>query len=632
MKNSPQTEKRDSIRLEANLSLNLDFKDPKKGIQQSRIARAINLNESGLLFVLDSSLPGKTNLINIELFLPSPFTNISTDAEIITRNDKKCIYSARFMKLDGKTNKELIKYINRDSHTRRIVIDQRFLDELGIKSKDEDSIIDSPNERRKYNERRAISEEDSELEDRSLKDRRSTKWRRVFPRVSYVYKAKIKIPGSGTIEGKTFNLANNGLSLTSDSFVEKSDSPVLLNLEIDGKLFESKAELIRIRKNDENGSYVYGIKFNPNDELSLLLNKKLKIANEYIAQYIKPKLNSLRINTDKKEAIINFFKTNVKSFLHSYFDYERYVSEGYLNEKKAIEKLRTILDNIIQEGEIFIQKTLNKKGQMKVKELFREMIGNWVYQSSIMKHALVKPRGYPGDYKIIEIVYNEKLLSDKIGGYFDQYFLDNPYATAVRNRKDLMKDILMSKALSLKDNQEFKILNVACGSAREIKDLFNSSIPCKGKMKFILIDHDEEALNFSKQTLTPIKPSWADVEFIKDNLFRFRKENKKYLTKYGNQNLIYSIGLADYLPDKILTKFFEFCDVALAPSGKFIIAHKDKDKYVPLPHNWFCDWNFIPRNEPEFIQLVRNSFGISYDMHEKWEKSGVIFYLILNKN
>ena len=71
----------------------------------------------------------------------------------------------------------------------------------------------------------------------------------------------------------------------------------------------------------------------------------------------------------------------------------------------------------------------------KYKEGFRSLVGHWVYKSKIVKMSLKESSGYSGNYMAMETIYNNQTISDGLGLYYDKYFLNNPYAIAVRNRK-----------------------------------------------------------------------------------------------------------------------------------------------------------------------------------------------------
>ncbi|MEK6678185.1 MAG: hypothetical protein AABY39_02095, partial [Nitrospirota bacterium] len=96
-------------------------------------------------------------------------------------------------------------------------------------------------------------------------------------------------------------------------------------------------------------------------------------------------------------------------------------------------------------------------------------------------------------------------------------------------------------------------------------------------------------------------------------------------------HLVYSFGLADYLPDRVLKYFISTAYSLLQPGGKFIIAHKDIEKYKPLAPEWFMNWVSEPRKVSDFIQLVEDSGIKNYSFNIEWEESNVIFFLVITK-
>ena len=108
----------------------------------------------------------------------------------------------------------------------------------------------------------------------------------------------------------------------------------------------------------------------------------------------------------------------------------------------------------------------------------------------------------------------------------------------------------------------------------------------------------------------------------------------QYAKRFGSQNLIYSIGLADYLPDRVLKKLIRFCFDLLSQKGKLIFAfkYKERDPFAPLPPDWFCDWKYYPRTEDEFKTIIGrigiNGSQVSFSR----ERDGYIFFTNINKH
>jgi len=369
----------------------------------------------------------------------------------------------------------------------------------------------------------------------------------------------------------------------------------------------------------------------------MILIKKLKQflerSDRQIALFLLSPYSLKDIKNKKAEGAIFDFARKLRSYLQDLSELSDRIMGGAISYKEAEKILKRINNEIVEAGADTTHTINSKIISKKVKQRFREMVGIYAYQSNFVKRAYDKPRGYPGDYRTIELVYNNRPVSEGIGRYFDKYFLGNEYAIAVRNRKDKIKQMLKD-AISNSDKGTINILNIACGSCREIKELFQDDKYPHKNIQFTLIDQDEEALSYSRKILSHL-PGNIRLTLLRENVYDFIKDDivdKSYSKKSGCYDLIYTIGLADYLPDRALENLIKYCFTLLLPKGKMILAHKNIDKYKPLLPDWFCDWTFYPRTQTGLIELVKSRADIQdRDIIVDKEESGIIFFLTLGK-
>ena len=309
--------------------------------------------------------------------------------------------------------------------------------------------------------------------------------------------------------------------------------------------------------------------------------------------------------------------------LPGYIEYLRRLEKA-INKNKAFDpslqrEINEKTLQIVAKGDSAIMAT-DKKTAEKIKSDFRQAILPWMGQSVIMKRGFEKPRGYAGDYQSLEYLYDNKPVSSGIGHYFDNGFLQSELASAVRNRKDLMASLLL-KTVSLSKKSEIKILNIASGSCREIFDIQNK-VP--SKVKFTCVDFDDEALAFSSNKLSRL-----NINFTKEDILSMIK-NKDSVLPSGN-DLIYSIGLVDYLPDKILERIVKQLYEKLSPSGEMILSFKDRSRYDPIREDWLTDWKFIPRDFGA-VKWLADILNIPENkIITQWEPSHIIFFASIPK-
>ncbi|MEW5894574.1 MAG: class I SAM-dependent methyltransferase family protein [Candidatus Omnitrophota bacterium] len=271
-------------------------------------------------------------------------------------------------------------------------------------------------------------------------------------------------------------------------------------------------------------------------------------------------------------------------------------------------KFSKATDRLLKSADEFALKQKSKKSVHLIKECFREVISPFATKGLIVKRGYEKPRGYPGDYLTLEMIYDLKSLStDILGRLFDQYLLEDSYVVAIRNRKEMMKG-LVKKAIIQSSSKKMRILNIASGGARDIRELFIEDFKLDNlqNVEFVLVDQDKAALDFSKQEIDLIGPS-LNVRYVHERIEKVFRKQKQFISSLGAFDMIYSIGLIDYIPDLLLGELVKFCFEILNPSGELVLSVKNTKKFRSLASDWFCDWNFYLREQKDLIRIIDQS-------------------------
>lgn len=298
-------------------------------------------------------------------------------------------------------------------------------------------------------------------------------------------------------------------------------------------------------------------------------------------------------------------------------EYQRELDESFLKLEQACKKF---------------EKTLSEEEATKIKENFRKKLSPWYSKSFLMDRGLKKPRGYPGDYLTLEHIYDEQPnpASKGVGIYLDNIFMKQTLSKAVRNRKDFIKNNLASQLLQR--NGKLEVLNIASGSCREWAEIFSRLENEIGGLRLACLDHDNESLKYMQERLRSISEK-GKLETHNENVMRFMlRKPKKNREKYGTFDIIYSIGLEDYLSDKHLKKLIPAMRNLLKTDGISIDSFKDKRHYDKTSYDWFSDWKFVPREEGEVEELFNKDLKIPGDkIIKSWEPSGTIFFYTTKK-
>lgn len=241
-----------------------------------------------------------------------------------------------------------------------------------------------------------------------------------------------------------------------------------------------------------------------------------------------------------------------------------------------------------------------------VRHRFQDAIRPWFEQSAFMRHALAKPRGYAGDYEMLIAIYEGQPRSRGLGGYLDLYFLQTELGRAVPARLRGVKQFLLEEAR--RRGGEISVLDIACGPAREFYEDFVLPEGCR--MTVTLVDHDDAALDYVRTHVAPRAPHNLTLEFVKHNALRMMSASSNRRV-FGTPDIIYSVGLCDYIPDAIMIRLLKGWRETLAAGGVIYVAFKDCERYNSAPYQWLVDWHFFQRTEADCRRLFAEA---GYDM------------------
>jgi extracellular factor (EF) 3-hydroxypalmitic acid methyl ester biosynthesis protein len=229
----------------------------------------------------------------------------------------------------------------------------------------------------------------------------------------------------------------------------------------------------------------------------------------------------------------------------------------------------------IQNGEM----TEHEKLQMR--EWFGAALNS---EETLQGHVCVRPLGYNGDYLIIDKIYRTALSENAVMRKWDYYYHQHPAPIAVRNRKDVFKQLLGS----LEPNST--ILNLASGPSRDVYEfLQENTLP----LHITNVDLDDQAIAFSLQLLSTLDHS-SKVNYVHANVLRFRSTEQ--------YDLIWSAGLFDYFTDELFVKLLKKYAANLAPNGTFVLGNFNTAN-VSRPYMEFADWCLNHRSKEQLIEL-----------------------------
>jgi extracellular factor (EF) 3-hydroxypalmitic acid methyl ester biosynthesis protein len=204
--------------------------------------------------------------------------------------------------------------------------------------------------------------------------------------------------------------------------------------------------------------------------------------------------------------------------------------------------------------------------------------------------AAQKPRGYAGDAELIEMAYNQVIPSNQSRLVANLFFASTAFQASegVRQRRHAAERFLFD---AMEKNQRICVL--ACGHLREADGL-------KGRDLSNITAVDQDALSLARVRQT----HGETIRLVEANVISFLRNAARKGEKF---DLIYTLGLTDYLDDRAMRLLHKLMAEVLAPAGTIRLAN-----FVPyhLAIGWMdavMDWHLIYRTEEELAQFAEEA-------------------------
>jgi len=249
-------------------------------------------------------------------------------------------------------------------------------------------------------------------------------------------------------------------------------------------------------------------------------------------------------------------------------------------------------------------------------------------RSRFAERAYYKPNGYAGDHVMMEMIYGNHPDGDgKLGQIMDGWCLETSAAKAVRGRRTFLKNQLTHLCGRIKSNPSIKIMNLACGSNRELFD-FLKECDYSNRITAVCVDNDPLSLEYTHRRVNNF-PHQASIKLMKDNVVLWAIGRTKH--NFGLFDIIYSAGLTDYLEDRIFLSLINRVYECLVKGGTLIIGNFGPSNQNRAFLDHILQWRLIHRSEGDLVNLFsRSRFGSHIRILT--EESGVNLFAIATRN
>jgi extracellular factor (EF) 3-hydroxypalmitic acid methyl ester biosynthesis protein len=251
-------------------------------------------------------------------------------------------------------------------------------------------------------------------------------------------------------------------------------------------------------------------------------------------------------------------------------------------------------------------------------------------QGAIWERSYAKPLGYPGDFEVMNQVYDWERKGKTVYGML-LHRIGLEVAECIKTRMEVVRGQIGKVVQEKGAARAARILSLGSGPAREIEMYLAGGLKNR-RAEFTLIDQEQQALSYAVEKTYPHvlnSKGLARVQCLNVS-FTDILRGTGGLSSLPPQDLIYSVGLLDYLADRRAAALTRRLYELLAPEGILIIGNMNE---TPLSNFWpmefITDWTLYYRTDAQML-----AWGEGLDPAKAWtetEATGRVRLLYLTK-
>ena len=249
----------------------------------------------------------------------------------------------------------------------------------------------------------------------------------------------------------------------------------------------------------------------------------------------------------------------------------------------------------------------------------------------IWRRAYEKPLGYPGDYHLMEQVYSWRREGDTPFAKL-VHRLGLEVAECIATRMVMVQQTIAGIVADGPQGETARVTSLGSGPAQEIQNYLRvGALP--RPVEFTLIDQEVEALARAYANTHPLTLAHAGAAKISCLQISFMDllKTKDAIFSLPPQDLIYSVGLVDYLAPRRAANLVATLYRRLASGGTLVVGNmKDTATGNFWPMEVICDWSLYYRNEAEMLAMA-DGLDISH-AEVRTDPTGRVLLMFLRKS
>jgi extracellular factor (EF) 3-hydroxypalmitic acid methyl ester biosynthesis protein len=222
---------------------------------------------------------------------------------------------------------------------------------------------------------------------------------------------------------------------------------------------------------------------------------------------------------------------------------------------------------------------------------------------AIWERSYAKPLGYPGDYEIMNQVYDWQRRGTSVYQML-LHRLGLEVAECIKTRMEVVRAQIGGVVQEKGNARAVRVMSLGSGPAREV-ELFLAGTALKSRrVEFTLVDQEQAALSYAVEKTYPHvlnSKGQARVQCMNVSFTDILRGGGA-LAALPPQDLIYCVGLVDYLTDRRAAGLVRRLYDMLVLGGLLIIGNMNDTALSNLwPMEFLTDWTLYYRSEAQML-------------------------------
>jgi hypothetical protein len=258
-----------------------------------------------------------------------------------------------------------------------------------------------------------------------------------------------------------------------------------------------------------------------------------------------------------------------------------------------------------------------------------QVAGPLLARGWLQNQARQKPRGYAGDYLLLERICAGSLCEDPLGRAMDRFFQAQAAPQAVRARTELAAARLAAHRRA-QAAAAYRVVSIGSGPAIDVRrGLEALAEPLRRQLRVTLVDLDPEALDFARRSIEPLLPAGA-LACVRTNVARLPRDARA-AELVGRPDFLLCTGLFDYLADDAAVAMLRFFWERLAGRGMLLVGNFSPENPTRAYMEWIGNWYLRYRSRGQ-LEALAAAAGIPGDgLRVEAEATGIDLLLAAGK-